>query len=179
MPTPDEWNRLVNSKWPNDVPKPSAQEAISGAKRLYRKIMGRPWRGKWKITSGNRNTWPRNGTFYVNPDHGWNGFDGIIHLMAHYLHRKRYPGKRPHHYTELELEKELTNYAIAHGFHEGRLKAKARPSKPKPDRRTTKLQSATEAMKRWEAKRKRAETAVKKYRKKVRYYEKLPIVFTL
>lgn len=171
MPDASEWNRLVNNKWPTDTPKPSAQEAATGAKRLYRKAMGRPFRGKVVITSGNRYTWIRRGTMYVNPDHGWNGFRGIIHLLAHYFHARKYPGKRPHHYTELELEKELTNFAIENGFHLGKLK---RPEKAaiKKDRRALGHKAAVEALDRWQTKLRRAETAVKKYQKKVRYYER-------
>lgn len=171
MPQPSEWNRLVNNKWPADVPKPSPQEAITGAKRLYRRGMGRPFRGKVRITSGNRYTWVRRGVMYVNPEHGWNGFRGIIHLLAHYCHSRK-NGGRPHSYKELEMEKDLTNYAIAHGFHLGKLKSKPRPAKPKPPQRVVKLQSAAAKLKRWESKRKRAETAIRHYRKKVRYYEK-------
>lgn len=175
MPTPAEWNRLVNDKWPDVVAKPSAQEAITGAKRLYRHIMGRPFKGKVKVTSGNRYTWIRYGTLYVNPESGWNGFRGIIHLLAHYLHRRKYPGKRPHHYTELEVEKQMTDYAIAHGFHLGKLKREKR-AKPKPtklEKAHAAVEAARLAMKKWEAKRKRADTAVRKYKAKAKYYEKV------
>jgi hypothetical protein len=176
MPTPSEWNRLVNNRWPDDVPIPSEQEAITGVKRLYRKAMGKPFRGKVVITSGNRYTWGRGGVIYVNPNRrgAWPraGWPDIIHLLAHYCHRRKHWDKRPHHYTELLLEADLTKYAIEHGFHEGRLKRKAKAEKPKPNRQAKAHQAAVEGLARWQRKLKRAETGVKKYRQKVRYYER-------
>lgn len=169
MPSPQEWNRLVNNKWPAGLPKPSPQEAITGAKRLYRKAMGRPFKGKVRVTSGRRYSWIRRGEMIVNPSHGW---PEIVHLLSHYFHRRLHPKHRPHSYLALEMEKNLTDYALAHGFHEGKLKSKPRPTKPKPPQRVLRLQSAAEHLKRWEAKRKRAETAIRHYRKKVRYYER-------
>lgn len=174
MPTPAEWNRLVNNKWPDVVPKPTAQEAILGARMLYRKFLGGKGPLKVAVTSGNRYTWKRNGTLYVNPDHGWNGFRGIIHLLAHYAHRRVHPGKRPHHYTELELEKEMTNFAIEKGFHLGKLK---REPKKAPATKLEKAQAAAakakQAIAKWEAKRKRADTAIRKYKTRAKYYDKV------
>lgn len=176
MPHSNEWDRLVNSKWPKDVSLvPSAKEAITGAKRLYRRAMGKPFRGKVVVTSGNRYTWIRSRILSVNPNRRWSGrmagWPDIIHLLAHYCHARKYPNARPHDHRELDLEADLTRYAIAHGFHEGRLKRPER-LKPKPDRKVVARCKAAEALARWETKLKRAETGVKKYRKKVRYYDK-------
>jgi hypothetical protein len=175
MPTPAEWNRLVNNKWPEIVPKPSAQEAALGARMLYRKFLGKKCPLEVVITSGNRYSWGRYGKLYVNPDHGWNGFRGIIHLLAHYFHNRLHSGKRPHHYTELELEKEMTNFAISKGFHLGKLKRE-----PKPRYKPTKLEKAQAAALKaeaaaldWERKRRRAETAIRKYKARVKYYNKV------
>lgn len=173
MPNPSEWDRLVNSKWPRDLAKPSAQEAITGAKRLYRRAMGRPFRGKVVATSGRRYSWIRRGVMVVNPSHGW---PEIVHLLSHYFHRRLHPKDRPHSYKALDLESDLARYAIAQGFHLGKLKSKPRPTKPKPTRQEAGHAAAVAALKRWEAKRKRAETAIRKYRKKVRYYEKAKTV---
>lgn len=176
MPQAHEWNRLVNSKWPEGLQKPSAQEAITGAKRLYRRAMGRPFRGKVVATSGNRYTWARSGVLHVNPNRhgcGLSGWPEIIHMLAHLCHRNLHRGDRPHSYRELEIEADLTRYAIEQGFHEGRLKRPTRTPKPKPDRKIVSHEAAVASLKRWETKAKRAEKAMKKYRKKVRYYEKL------
>jgi hypothetical protein len=175
MPTPAEWNRLVNNKWPDVVPKPSAQEAILGARMLYRKFLGKKAPLKVIVTSGNRYTWVRYGTLYVNPDHGWNGFRGIIHLLAHYAHRRVHPGKRPHHYTELELEKEMTNFAIEKGFHLGKLKRELKPKvqPTKLEKAQAKAAKARLAIKEWEAKRKRADAALRRHKIRAKYYEKV------
>jgi hypothetical protein len=53
----------VNAAWPDIVPKPTPQEALTGAKRLFRLAMGRKFRGTWKLTSGRRHTWPRSRVF--------------------------------------------------------------------------------------------------------------------
>lgn len=177
MPQSAEWDRLVNKVWPAEMPIPSAQEATTGAKRLYRRAMGKPFQGNVVITSGNRYTWVRRRIMSVNPKRrgAWEpkaGWPDIVHLLAHYCHRTKYPNHRPHHYSELEIEADLTRYAVENGFHLGRLKRDKEP-KAKPDKRATKLQSAQEALKRWKTKQKRAETAIRKYRQKIRYYEKV------
>jgi hypothetical protein len=173
MPTPAEWNRLVNDKWPDAVPKPTAQEAVLGARLLYRKFLGKKAPLKVVVTSGNRYSWGRYGTLYVNPDHGWNGFRGIIHLLAHYFHRRLHSGKRPHHYTELELEKDMTNFAIEKGFHLGKLKREPKPKPTKLEKAQAKAAKARLALKEWEAKRRRADTAIKTYKVKAKYYDKV------
>jgi hypothetical protein len=177
MPSHDEWTRLVNSKWPSDIPIPSDKEAITGAKRLYRKAMGRPFRGKVVVTSGNRYSWIRSGVMSVNPKrrNAWQpqaGWPDIVHLLSHYFHRRLYPRDKPHSHRQLDLEAELTRYVVENGFHEGRLKRKTK-EKPKLSRKEKGHQAALAALARWETKLRRAETGVKKYRAKVRYYEKV------
>lgn len=176
MPHSNEWDRLVNSRWPADLPIPSEKEAIAGAKRLYRRAMGKPFRGKVVATSGNRYTWVRRGVMSVNPNrsNAWRpkaGWPDIVHLLAHYCHRRKYPGVRPHDHRELDLESDLTRYAIEHGFHEGRLK-RASAERPAVSRKEKGQAAAIAGLARWQAKLKRAQTAVRKYQKKVRYYEK-------
>jgi hypothetical protein len=174
MPESHEWDRLVNSVWPSDMPIPSAKEAITGAKRLYRRAMGRPFKGKVVVTSGNRYTWVRRGVMYVNPNSRWGrkGWPEIVHLLAHYCHSRKHPNARPHDHRELDMEADLTRYAIASGFHLGKLKRPEMAKKPKPDLKTSRRQAAEAALKRWQTKQKRTETAIKKYRRKIRYYEK-------
>lgn len=169
MPERNEWNRLINNKWPANMPKPTAQEAVAGAKRLYKRGLGRPWTGKVKVTSGRRDTWIRRGTLYVNPEQGW---PEIVHLLSHWCHYRKHPGDRPHSYRALEMEKDLTNYVLANGFHEGRLRRETKP-KVKPDPKVVRYKRAQAALKRWQTKAKRAETAIRKYRATVRRYEKV------
>ena len=105
--------------------KPNKEEAIRFAKRIYRKGMGKPWKGKVKITSGNRYTWIRRGILVVNPDHGYyGGWRDILHEISHYIHWHKNPGKQPHDASQFRLERDLTEYAIKSGICEGKLKSK-------------------------------------------------------
>jgi hypothetical protein len=159
------------------MPIPSDKEAIAGAKRLYRRAMGRPFRGKVVATSGNRYTWIRRGVMHVNPNRRWGhpqpGWPDIVHLLAHYCHSRRRPNDRPHSRHELDLEGDLTRYVVKHGFHEGKLLRPVKPAKPKPDRQTVAYQRSVAALKRWNTKMKRAQTGVRAYQTKVRRYEKV------
>jgi hypothetical protein len=47
-----------------------------------------------------------------------------------------------------------------------------REKKPKPDIKVVRYERAIASLKRWQSKAKRAETAVRRYRKQVRYYER-------
>lgn len=125
------WNRLVNDKWPAGMTAPDADEAIRGARRLYRKAFGKPWRGPVRLTSGNRHTWIRRGVLVVNPD-GWpGGWRGIVHDLSHYAHARLNPDDRPHATRQVYIERDLTDYAIRAGFPDGRLKPAAKPA-PNP-----------------------------------------------
>lgn len=62
----------VNGKWPEGTNDgrtliPTDQEALSAAKRLYRRAMGKPFTGKFELTTGNRYTWIRNHVFLCQP----------------------------------------------------------------------------------------------------------------
>jgi hypothetical protein len=107
----------VNGAWPEGTNdgrdlKPTPQEAISAAKRLYRLAMKRPFRGKVELTSGNRQTWMRCGVLYVNPDEqdrwrGGGGWHELVHSMSHLCARKLHPNAKPHDPQHVFLEKEM------------------------------------------------------------------------
>ena len=122
----------VNGAWPegtNDgrdiVPTP--QEALSGFKRLYRKAMGRPYKGKLHLVSGNRHTWygEKPGTINVNPNeqsrgsrfHGGGGWHEIVHSVSHMASRRLYnEGHGPRHAF---IERELIKMVVDGGWLEG------------------------------------------------------------
>lgn len=162
----------VNGSWPEgELPIPTGQEAISAVKRLYRVAMGKPWKGKLKLTSGNRHTWPSGGVYYVNPNRqGWsfNGWKDIVHAVSHYCHRRLHPTRKPHDFRHELLEKELVRYVVSHGWLEGKLR---REPAPKPDVRTVRAERVKARIEAWERKRRRAETALKKLKRTHRYYE--------
>lgn len=165
----------VNGQWPDVIPDLEPEEAISAAKRLYRFAMKKPWKGKWKATSGRRYTWPRGSTFYVNPKReAWGdataGWRDLVHMLSHYAHRQLHPRAKPHAGSHHFLEKEMVEYVIKSGWLDGRLRKK---STPKPDHRDVRRERTAASIKRWETKMKRAETALRKLKKRAAYYERL------
>ncbi|HEY2530387.1 MAG TPA: hypothetical protein VGJ20_21035 [Xanthobacteraceae bacterium] len=170
--------RSVNGAWPmDDVPLPTPQEALTGAKRLYRLVMGKPWRGQWKPTSGNRNTWPRRGVFYVNPegcDFGvGRGWPTLIHGLSHYCHRRLYPGHKPHdgRGTHAWIERRMVEHVVNSGWPAGKLR---RPEKPKAeaDLKAVRHERILKRIDAWTRKRKRAENALRKLNRQRAYYER-------
>jgi hypothetical protein len=162
--TMTEKYHAVNEQWPEIMPVLTGEEAISAAKRLYRFAMKRAWKGKWALTSGRRYTWPRRGTFYVNPDRkNWSeasaGWQDLVHMMSHYCHRQLHPKRRPHDYRHHALEKEMVAYVMEHDWLSGKLKA---PVKARPDPVATKAAGLEARAARWAAKLRRAETALRK-----------------
>src|SRR3990167_5541907 len=169
--------RSVNGAWPEGTNdgrslKPTPQEALAGARRLYRIAMGRPFRGKMTLTSGRNRTWIRRGVFKVNPDEDGTRFhqepDGerrkgggwheIVHAISHYAARKLYD--EAHGPRHAFIERELIKAVCNKGWLDGKLK---RPEtiKPKPDLKAIKHQRVQERLAVWERKKKRAETALK------------------
>lgn len=164
----------VNASWPAGTHdgcdlKPTPQEAMAAARRLWRFAMKRPWRGPVRLTSGKRYTRIRRGVLYVNPDHCGMGWHQLVHSMSHRCAFRLYPGKKPHSPQHAFLEKEMIQHVITSGWLEGKLR---RPEKVKPavDLQEVRHQRVLARVKAWEAKRKRAETALRKLRRQVRYY---------
>lgn len=119
MPSRDDYDRIINRKWAeagNPAP-PDEKATIAGAKAIYRKAMGRAWKGKVRITSGKRYTWIRNGTLIVNVTNPWEpGWRGVAHQLSHWAHYCKNPRDRPHSDRQAILEAELTNYVLSDAF---------------------------------------------------------------
>lgn len=166
------WEKSINDKWDGQRPILSPEESLLAAQKLYRHAMGKPWHGKWEIVGGNRHTWVRRGTFYVNPNRPWGerGLRGIIHMVAHWCHRRLHPEDKPHSIRQMRLEAKLTKYAIAGRWHEGALKEKAKPLPKKPSRaeRVKKLQLAQVRMRRYRTEYERAQRLLAKAAKDCR-----------
>jgi len=178
----------VNAVWPDECPIPSPQEALTGARKLVRlaltlkrepskdpsrQVQPTPkFRGEFKLTSGNRYTYPRRGVFYVNPDqsdHRFRGWKGIVHDISHWAGRRLYPDYDPHDHRHAFIERTLAEHVVKNGWLDGKLK---RPKKPKPviDLKAARAARIDQRITAWERKRKRAETALKKLRQQQRYY---------
>ena len=112
------WDTLVNDKFGGKSPVLSPEASITAAKRLYRKALGRPWKGPVKLTSGNRSTWVRRGVLVVNPNerHNSGGLREIIHSISHYAHNRLHPDDAPHSRRQAKLEGKLVTYAIKSGW---------------------------------------------------------------
>ena len=173
--------RAVNAMWPDPFPVPTSREAITGAKRLirrahrlaiedgaipkYAKLRPR----KFKITSGRRYTEIRSGVWYVNPNQGnhW-GWHQIVHGISHWAQRHYWPQADGHGPLHAWLESELADYAIKN-FLDGKL---ARPEKVKApaDKIAVRAAAVAKRIKKWEAKRRRADTALRKLHRQEKHY---------
>ena len=127
MPTASEYDRLINNKWKDaQLPEPTEKQAISGAKALWRKATGKPFHGKVEIVKRkNQYTWFKRGTYgqdmVVNPcryshSHIEQGWQEIVHSIAHMAHALQRPSERPHSDYQLNLEAMLTSYALSDKF---------------------------------------------------------------
>jgi hypothetical protein len=176
--------KAVHRAWPDDAPVPTGPEAIKGAKRLYKRAMGRPWNGPVKLTSGRRHTWIRRGVFYVNPDEQrWRGdknrgWREIVHSVSHYAHMRLNPHLRPHDDKQAYLERDLAEFVVKSGFLDGKLKSKAKP-KPKVSVVDQRAMRAKKLLALHRKKLEREKRLVKKWQAKVRYYENKIPVFSL
>ena len=173
----------VNAVWPDECPIPSPQEALTGARKLVRLALSlgpeeNPgWRkkfdGEFKLTSGNRYTWTRRGVFYVNPArHEWNvgnGWQTIVHNIAHWAGRRLYPTADPHDHRTAFIERKLAEHVVKSGWLDGKLKRERKP-KPEVDRVALRATRIDQRIVAWERKLKRAENALKKLRRQQKYY---------
>lgn len=172
----------LNAAWPDDLKAPTPREALAGTKRLiklcYRHakeegvFSGKPMKRRFKIVSGNRHTWLNDGVWCVNPNYTWPGFGGwkgIVHGVSHWAQRRFWPNEKPHGPRHVWIERMLADYAIKH-FLDG---SHVRPLKDRPPVNVIDVRAARVAkrIKQWEAKRRRAENALKKLRKQDRYYQ--------
>jgi hypothetical protein len=171
--TRKEWYRRVNATWPTGpLPALTATEAERAARRLYRFGMKKTWTGPVKITSGRRYTWIRWGTMVVNPEQGWHG---LVHLLSHYCHDRLHPEVHGHNSVHARAEIRMIKEVLRRGWLEGKLRN--RPLLPPPvptplEVRNEKLERTLAAIKRWETKQKRAETALRKLHRRRKYYER-------
>lgn len=163
-----EWYRRVNATWPEKVPKLTVEEAVRAAKRLYRFERGRTWTGEVRVTSGRRASAIRGGVIIVNPLGGWHE---LVHLLSHYLS----PGKHgaDHARCEIRMIKEV----VRRGWLEGKLKSPEKPlvTVTVDEVRAKRKGRLLERLRKWESRKKRAETAIRKLRRSIRYYERVEL----
>lgn len=176
---PGLWDKMVNDRFGGEQPVLSGEESIAAAKKLYRHAMGKSWRGKWALTSGRRHTWPRYGTFYVNPNRdrwGDSGLRDIIHAISHYAHRQLHPYDKPHSIRQARLEGKLAKFAVDRNcWQDGKLKPKPAPepvAKVKPDKVQARYQRLVNRRNKYAKEMERIKRLLPKAEREVRAYER-------
>jgi len=96
----------------------------------------------------------------------------MVHDLSHACFEIMLPEAKPHATGHAYIERQMIEYVVASGWLDGRLQAKARPAKPKPDVRTVRYERVLAGIRRWRSKAKRADTALKKLERQRRYYER-------
>ncbi len=165
VPEPSEYDRIVESIWkeipPEQMRNVWPNHAMSYVRALWKAETGRrfPWR--IRIGTGNRRTWLHYQVFTVNPKQGWHD---INHDMAHFIERRKTGGA----HTSRQLTRERNGaHLIVRRF----LETEPPPKKAKPDMVIVRATRVDAGIKRWEAKLRRASTALKKLKKQQRYYQ--------
>jgi len=163
----------VNAEWPcasNYLPALQFKEGVTATKRLYRLMMKRRCKWKFKETSGRRfGGMDRPGVWFINPNRGW---WILVHNLSHHLARRLHPGVKPHSTQHAFIERTLIAHVVASGWLAGRLQ---RPAvvKPPQDRRAVRGARVAARLAAWEAKRRRADRAIRNLRRKVAYYTRI------
>jgi hypothetical protein len=171
------WDRRVNDLWGGHKPVLSPEETLAAARKLWRHATGKAWTGKWEVTSGRCHTWPRRGTFYVNPNRYGGGLRQLVHLIAHYAHRRLHPGDKPHSIRQLRLEAKLTKFAVARWGPQAPAKAapaaKVEAEAPtKPDKVVLRYRRMKARRDRWADQLDRSQRLLQKAEREVRAYER-------
>jgi hypothetical protein len=138
--------------------------AMNFVRAFWKQEMGGklPWR--LRVGTGNRRTWLHDYVFTVNPDQGWHD---INHDMSHFIERRRSGGAHTDYHVRLESK---GAEMIVRRFL--RDEPYVDPKKER-DHVADRAARVDAGLKRWDAKLKRAATALKKLKKKKRYYDKV------
>ncbi len=165
----------VNALWGAQGSRPcSRQEAERASRKLFKRF------GKVQDGSPNmlrpsrvrrvRRCWIRKaGQRYYT----FTGWPRLVHDVSHYIFGDRHPSFKPHAGGHSALELEISEYVFAQGWLDGKLKpaTKAKPSTD--ERRAIEAARVAANLARWESKRRRAETAIRKLKAKQRRLSKL------
>ena len=96
------------------------------------------------------------------------GWQRLVHDVSHDLFAHRHPDFRPHAGGHATLELEIAEFVVRSGWLSGTLKPR-QPAKPTAlERRAIKIARTEAAIARWEAKRRRADKALQKFRRRYR-----------
>lgn len=174
----------VNGAWPANTRdgrdlKPTAQEAVAACRRLYRFAMKRPFkgiirtvtgrkRGGWKVETHPRDRFKTIVVIEVNPDRWGGGWHEVVHMMSHRCAYRLHPGSKAHGPQHHWLELQMVEHVVKSGWLDGKLR---RPDKPPVDRAAVRKARLERRIRAWQAKARRAETALRKLRRQAKRHE--------
>ena len=166
MPTARDYELVVERVWRKATSKQIRNVHPNLAKSFVRAMWKQEMGGKlpWKlrIGSGNRRTWMNDFVFTVNPDQGWHD---INHDMSHFIERRGSGGA--HTDNQVRLEGAGARLIVRRFLRD---EPYVDPKKGR-DHVADRAVRVDAGIKRWDAKLKRAANALKKLKKKKRYYD--------
>lgn len=102
------------------------------------------------------------------------GWHGLVHQLSHKIHYRK-NGARPdyaeHDWRHEALELAMIRHVVTKGWLDGRLRREPKPA-PEVDHARTRRDSTLASISRWTTKAKRAENALRKLRRRLRYYDR-------
>jgi hypothetical protein len=163
----------VAAALPEVLPAITMDQALRAYRRLVRAFGGvrhgpvgmeRPVRAYRE--SGRRCWASTKPTNRANHDNGWGR---LIHDASHYVFQRRHPNFRPHDSGHATLEREMSQYVVSHCMLD-----KYRPAPKKRLTHDAKIAKCRDSIKRWESKAKRAQTALRKLKRRLAALERQP-----
>lgn len=180
--------RLLNKLWPDKLPLMTDKQVRLAARVLYKKLTGMPFRGKLTIKHRGR-SWMNKHRIVGNSYQGWHD---VIHDWSHDIHQSLYPNEKQHGPHQSYIERMMVEEVLAQGWLNQIEPIEAVPVvieeapstkteiakaeivvvKPVKDIQRERHEKVLKSLKRWEAKLRRAETAIKKLKRQAKYYER-------
>lgn len=158
------------------IPPMRPDEAVLAVQRLLRSEGVDAGRFEWKVASGRRYTWARGREFSVNPERGW---QATVHLVSHWICRRRLPDERPHSRRHATIEARMIRVVIERGWLDGSLRqeidervekkvTRAMAQRMREASTEARLSKVRARIKKWETRLKLATTKLRKLKARER-----------
>ena len=175
----------VNRMFPESLPILERDEAERAYKKLVAKFgtkqVWSEYRGKWVTEKLTVYRWRYKGTktWKVRVRKCWLSLNGdtntlskgwrrLVHDVSHYVHDFRFPNSNDHDLAQAKIEQEMAQFVIDSGWLNGTLKSKPKAKPTKDEKQKAKEINLVKLIRSWEAKEKRAQTYIRKYRLKLK-----------
>lgn len=156
----------VAATLPATLPAITREEASRAAQRLVRKFgrkaLGGPHQLRDLKAVRVRRCWVSTKPTSAH----YKGWGRLVHDVSHIVFRTRHPDFRPHHNLHARLETEIAAYVAASGWLDGALRPAAKPKATTAEKRAKRLAQTEAGIERWESKRRRAENALRKLKRR-------------